>query len=67
MPGNALFLLLIVFISYPPARIKGAQDSAKGNHMRIPQISCEGLSNPTGIDAPAPRLSWQMESDARGE
>jgi len=35
--------------------------------MRIPQISCEGLSNPTGIDAPAPRLSWQMESDARGK
>jgi alpha-L-rhamnosidase len=67
MPGNALFLFLIVFISYAPARIKGAQDSAKGNHMRIPQISCEGLSNPTGIDAPAPRLSWQMESDARGE
>ncbi len=35
--------------------------------MRIAHLACEGLSNPAGIDAPAPRLSWQMESNKRGD
>lgn len=33
---------------------------------RITTTNCEGRLNPEGIDAPHPRLSWQIESDARG-
>jgi alpha-L-rhamnosidase len=68
MSRNALHLLLIViFLSSASAHIRGTRDSAKGELMRIVKLSCEGLSRASGIDAPAPRLSWQMESDTRGE
>ena len=29
-------------------------------------LTCEHLTNPLGIDTKEPRLSWQLESDARG-
>ncbi len=29
-------------------------------------LRCEYLANPLGIDSPQPRLSWRLESDARG-
>lgn len=33
--------------------------------MVVKNLRCERLANPQGIDAPTPRLSWQLESDAR--
>jgi alpha-L-rhamnosidase len=31
------------------------------------QLRCEHLTNPLGIDAPQPRLSWILESTERGQ
>ncbi len=33
----------------------------------VAELRCEFLQNPLGIDAAVPRLSWQMESNRRGE
>jgi len=34
--------------------------------LRIYDLRCEYLTDPVGIDAPFPRLSWKLESDHRG-
>ena len=34
--------------------------------MRITNLRCEYLHDPTGIDIKRPRLSWQLESDRQG-
>ncbi|HTS17683.1 MAG TPA: glycoside hydrolase family 78 protein [Verrucomicrobiae bacterium] len=36
-------------------------------NMNVSQLRCEYLSNPLGIDAAQPRLSWVPESDQRGQ
>jgi alpha-L-rhamnosidase len=33
----------------------------------VTRLGCEYLENPLGIDAAQPRLSWNMESDERGQ
>src|SRR5579859_4070684 len=33
----------------------------------VTQLSCEGLTNPQGIDVTEPRLSWILNSDAQGQ
>ncbi len=38
-----------------------------GKAATVTGLLCEHLVNPLGIDASAPRLSWQMESNRRGE
>lgn len=35
--------------------------------LRIEQLRCEYLKEPLGVDVPQPRLSWVLESKARGE
>jgi alpha-L-rhamnosidase len=35
--------------------------------LAIVRLRCEGLTNPLGIDATTPRLSWILESDAQGQ
>ncbi len=35
--------------------------------MTIVNLTCEGLTDPAGIDAAQPRLSWQIQSARRGE
>jgi len=35
--------------------------------LTVSQLRCEYRDNPIGIDTPAPRLSWVLESDVRGE
>lgn len=35
--------------------------------MTVSHLRCEYLVNPQGIDVPAPRLSWVLESDVRGQ
>ena len=33
--------------------------------ISVTNLRCEGLDNPLGIGVPAPRLSWEINSDAR--
>ena len=35
--------------------------------LQINHLSCEYQGNPLGVDAASPRLSWQLQSDARGQ
>lgn len=35
--------------------------------LRAQQLRCEYLSHPLGLEDPAPRLSWQLVSDTRGQ
>ena len=35
--------------------------------VAVEDLRCEFLENPQGIDAAVPRLSWQMDSNRRGE
>ncbi|MBN2329314.1 MAG: family 78 glycoside hydrolase catalytic domain [Candidatus Omnitrophica bacterium] len=35
--------------------------------MTVSDLRCEYLKNPVGINETAPRLSWKMESDQRGQ
>ncbi|MCE5280100.1 MAG: family 78 glycoside hydrolase catalytic domain [Planctomycetaceae bacterium] len=34
--------------------------------MNVSQLTCEYSIDPLGLDMPAPRLSWMIQSDARG-
>lgn len=34
--------------------------------VQLAHLRCELLTNPEGIDATAPRLSWELSSPARG-
>jgi alpha-L-rhamnosidase len=42
----------------------GAQDAPL---VRLVNLTCESLVNPLGIDVTAPRLSWILQSDQRGQ
>ncbi|RZJ57873.1 MAG: alpha-rhamnosidase, partial [Hymenobacter sp.] len=50
-------LLLLVLAAFRPAA-PGA--------VQLARLRCELLTNPEGIDATAPRLSWELSSPARG-
>jgi len=50
--------LLAALLLTSPAALHG---------ITVNQLRCEYRDNPTGVDVPAPRLSWVLESDARGE
>lgn len=38
----------------------------KSDKLRVANLRCEFLSNPLGIDATVPRLSWEIQSSKRG-
>ncbi|RYG33625.1 alpha-rhamnosidase [bacterium] len=40
--------------------------AAFGN-MKVNRLRCESLENPLGIDAPAPKLSWALESSEKDQ
>ena len=40
---------------------------ARGGDVSIDALRCEYLTNPLGIDAVAPRLSWELDSSQRGQ
>ncbi len=50
------FLIIVLFSSF---------QFANGESYRIVNLKCEHSSNPTGIDIPNPRLSWNIESEQR--
>src|SRR5208283_4733300 len=53
-----LFGCLLVLVDCGPAWAEG---------LRVGDLRCEYLCNPLGIDVAAPRLSWVLESDQRGQ
>jgi len=65
--SGVIFLLIVCLSPLAPGRNGGIKASEKGDHMNIVRLSCEGLSNPAGIDARTPRLAWQLESAVRGD
>ena len=44
-----------------------AQPAAGAPLTTVGHLRCENRDNPLGIDVPQPRLSWWMESSARGQ
>jgi len=40
---------------------------SKGSDLNALRLRCEYLSNPIGIDVAAPRFSWTLKSDERGQ
>jgi len=59
---KSLIVFSLVFLSI--TNLIGCKDAAT---VGIKNLSCEDLKNPQGIDAKNPRLSWQLESDQRGQ
>ena len=45
----------------------GAGDASAQAAVAVGELRCEYLTNPLGIDARQPRLSWILTSDERGE
>jgi alpha-L-rhamnosidase len=65
---------LILFVVGFKGTVEGQRrtgDAARGvegtTGMRTVQLKCEHLTNPLGIEAAQPRLSWVLESDQRGQ
>ncbi|HPN47593.1 MAG TPA: alpha-rhamnosidase, partial [Bacteroidales bacterium] len=52
-------LVSLVFISCK-------QDQSSAPDLKAVELSCEMLKDPVGIDAPNPRLSWKLQTEARG-
>ena len=41
--------------------------SVMGSDLRVTDLTCEYQSDPLGIDVAAPRLSWKLQADQRGQ
>jgi len=57
-----LTISLMLFL----AGLPGIGASQRGG-LQANQLKCEHLTNPLGIEAPQPRLSWVLESNERGQ
>lgn len=55
-------LLFLLFTCLSLTALRAAPPAA----VQLQRLRCELLTNPEGIDAPAPRLSWELGSAARG-
>jgi len=55
---NAILLLFLAAIFHFPDFVDGAP-------FHVVNLKCEHSANPTGIDTPNPRLSWNIESGQR--
>src|SRR5262245_56519443 len=63
-PAHTLTLLAsAIFLAAPCGAI--AQEPSVS--LAIARLRCELAENPLGVDLPNPRLSWIVESDARGQ
>src|SRR5688572_12747137 len=49
------------------AYVKPPHSSQRGQPLHPTFLRCEYRIDPVGIDETAPRLSWRLESDRRGE
>ncbi len=59
------FLIMILAVSLAGTTLMGGE--VKRSSIRIENLKCEYQKNPLGIDEAAPRLSWQLNSDERGQ
>ena len=57
-------LITITLVFLLAAGINGCKDDSK---IRVTRLSCEYLTDPLGIDAREPQLSWQLKSEQRGQ
>lgn len=55
-------LLFLLFTCFSLSALRAAPPAA----VQLQRLRCELLTNPEGIDATAPRLSWELGSAARG-
>ena len=68
-----IILFLCVTVSMPAtaeqAISTGQSDSSSqaSTPIRVNRMRCENRDQPLGIDHPAPRLSWTLESAGRGQ
>ena len=69
----SIMLLLLgavsVSVAAEQAQYKRQSDSSDSisKSIRIQRLRCEYRDRPLGIDHPAPRLSWMLESSVRGQ
>ena len=69
----SIMLLLLGAVSVPvaaeQAEYKWESDSSDrvSKPIRVQRLRCEYRDQPLGIDHPAPRLSWTLESSVRGQ
>lgn len=45
--------------------LTGCGEASSETYLKLHGLKCEMLEDPVGIDTPAPRLSWMLESDQR--
>ena len=57
-------LITITLVFFSVASFVGCKEDAK---IRVTHLACEYLTDPQGIDATEPQLSWQLKSDQRGQ
>ena len=62
-----LALALVVVAGALTGGAPAAPAAARASALRVTGLTCEFSTNPLGIDVPAPRLSWRLESGERGQ
>jgi len=71
MKDRIVFFVIIVLIGIVTLATTSCRESqlfhSPAPPLTIDQLRCEYLSNPLGIDTNAPRLSWVLRSDQRGQ
>jgi len=61
------FLFTIVSAVVGASAIGALADQAAKSSVKVQQLRCEYQRQPLGVDHPAPRLSWTLESSVRGQ
>ena len=61
-------LLVVLAASLLGISVSGVSRAADApQSLAVVHLRCENSKNPLGIDTPAPRLSWKLESKIRGQ
>ncbi len=62
-----IFFLGLGLLSFQNALPNTLASSVNARQFELKELSCEYAHNPLGIDTPAPRFSWILESNQRGQ
>jgi alpha-L-rhamnosidase len=65
--GKGYFPLLLAFSIAVLLACSGERHAGSRDTLHAGRLRCETLINPAGVERPAPRLSWSLRSDARGQ
>ena len=66
--GRKRMLLIGVLLSLPACLVAAWAPAAPASpDWRVTDLRCEYGTNPLGVDTPAPRLSWRLESQTQGQ